>query len=96
MSTTSCFSKWLLHNVHDLRREHRDVYELCTASPAPLTDELYEKLTEFLEDHVNGLREVINIVASLDLSCTMLDGRKGIREPATRVSRRLCNVLPGL
>jgi hypothetical protein len=36
----------------------RDVYKLCTAQPHSFAEDLYRKLKEYLENHVDKLREV--------------------------------------
>eukprot|EP00118_Oscarella_pearsei_P017044 m.167647 g.167647 ORF g.167647 m.167647 type:complete len:744 (+) comp38937_c0_seq3:170-2401(+) len=37
-----------------------DVYTLCVAYPEPLTDQLYDTLRNFLEEHVTALKEAVD------------------------------------
>jgi len=44
-----------------------DIYRLCTAQPQPYSEELYIRLKQFLEKHVDKLYEV-NFISDLDIN----------------------------
>jgi predicted PolB exonuclease-like 3'-5' exonuclease len=39
---------------------HTDIYKLCTAQPQAFSEQLYDRLRQFLEDHVDKIREVFS------------------------------------
>jgi hypothetical protein len=37
------------------------IYKLCTAQPHPYSEQLYNRLKKYLEDHVEGVKKVKNL-----------------------------------